>query len=64
MIEELDVVEFLRPGGEWPAGTRGAVILASKGEMLVELKDDEDFVTGHVWMPTDQLRRIGKWGFL
>jgi hypothetical protein len=39
--QELDVVKFLAPVGDWPAGTTGTVVDAFTDGGIVEVSDDE-----------------------
>jgi hypothetical protein len=39
-IGEVDIVSFIEPVGDWPAGTRGTVVSDYGAEKMVEISND------------------------
>jgi hypothetical protein len=61
VIEEHDVVTLRNPVEGCPAGTRGAIVSMSPGEMWVEVADEsDDWGYRIIYVPTDQLELVWK----
>ncbi len=61
VIEEHDVVMLRNPVEGCPAGTRGAIVSISPGEMWVEVVDESDaWGFRIIYVPTDQLELVWK----
>lgn len=56
VIEEHDVVRFLKPIQGWPAGTKGAVVAMHPEALMVEICDEQGAALDFVWVPDELLQ--------
>jgi hypothetical protein len=61
-INEIDVVSFKEPVGDWPAGTTGTVVMDFGSAKMVEISNERGEGLDFPVVPVTKLELVWKYG--